>query len=133
MLAKLVEAYAIPLASAPPFRQPRDPEGAYLVTGYSECIHSFFAFGLPLRRIRCAAFASNDSAGAGQVCALCHKTLDTEKCITVGSVRELRLAIPVIAPATFRQSTCVNWEVGGISLNWRSFDTGHGRKRHISL
>ncbi len=46
VLAKLVEAYAIPLASEPPFRQPRDPEWAYLVTGYSECIDSFFAFGL---------------------------------------------------------------------------------------
>jgi hypothetical protein len=46
VLAKLVEAYSIPLASEPPFQQPRDPEWAYLMTGYCECIDSFFAFGL---------------------------------------------------------------------------------------
>jgi hypothetical protein len=46
VLAKLVEAYGIPLANEPPFQQPRDPEWAYLITGYCECIDSFFAFGL---------------------------------------------------------------------------------------
>jgi hypothetical protein len=46
VLAKLVEAYGIPLASEPPFQHPRDPEWAYLTTGYCECIDSFFAFGL---------------------------------------------------------------------------------------
>jgi hypothetical protein len=46
VLSKLVEAYGIPLASEPPYRYPRDLEWAYLLTGYSECIDSFFAFGL---------------------------------------------------------------------------------------
>ena len=46
MLANLVKAYGIRLASEPPYRYPRDPEFTYLVTGYSECIDSFFAFGL---------------------------------------------------------------------------------------
>jgi hypothetical protein len=46
VLSKLVAAYEIPLASEPPYRRPRDPEWAYLVTGYSECVDSFFAFGL---------------------------------------------------------------------------------------
>jgi hypothetical protein len=46
VLSKLVEAYGITLASEPAYRYPRDPEWAYLVTGYSECIDSFFAFGL---------------------------------------------------------------------------------------
>ena len=46
VLANLVEAYGIKLAPEPPFPRPRDPEWAFLVTGYSECIDSFFAFGL---------------------------------------------------------------------------------------
>jgi len=46
VLANLVEAYGIALAPEPPYARPRDPEWAFLVTGYSECIDSFFAFGL---------------------------------------------------------------------------------------
>lgn len=46
VLSKLVEAYGIPLAEEPPYEHPRDLEWAYLITGYSECIDSFFAFGL---------------------------------------------------------------------------------------
>lgn len=46
VLSKMVQAYGIPLASEQPYVLPRDPEWAYLVTGYSECIDSFFAFGL---------------------------------------------------------------------------------------
>ena len=46
VLSNLVEAYGITLAPEPPYLVPRDPEWAYLVTGYSECIDSFFAFGL---------------------------------------------------------------------------------------
>ncbi|WP_439814540.1 hypothetical protein [Zavarzinia sp. CC-PAN008] len=46
VLSKLVEAYGITLAPEPAYPAPRDPEWAWLVTGYSECIDSFFAFGL---------------------------------------------------------------------------------------
>ena len=46
VLSKLVKAYGISLVDEPPYRQPRDPEWAFLVTGYSESIDSFFAFGL---------------------------------------------------------------------------------------
>ena len=46
MLANLVAAYGIELAEEPKYQTPRDPEWAFLVTGYSECIDSFFAFGL---------------------------------------------------------------------------------------
>lgn len=46
VLSRLVEAYGIKLAEEPPYRQPRDVEWAFLVTGYSESIDSFFAFGL---------------------------------------------------------------------------------------
>jgi hypothetical protein len=46
VLANLVAAYGIRLAPEPAYREPRDPEWAYLVTGFSECIDSFFAFGL---------------------------------------------------------------------------------------
>jgi hypothetical protein len=46
VLSKLVMAYGIALAAEPPYQRPRDPEWAYLVTGFSECIDSFFAFGL---------------------------------------------------------------------------------------
>ena len=46
VLSNLVAAYGITLAEEPPYPEPRDAEWAYLVTGFSECIDSFFAFGL---------------------------------------------------------------------------------------
>jgi hypothetical protein len=46
VLANLVAAYGIRLAPEPEYRPPRDPEWAFMVTGFSECIDSFFAFGL---------------------------------------------------------------------------------------
>ncbi len=46
VLSNLVEAYGIRLAPEPEYRPPRDPEWAFMVTGFSECIDSFFAFGL---------------------------------------------------------------------------------------
>ena len=46
VLANLVEAYGIRLAPEPEYRPPRHREWAFMVTGFSECIDSFFAFGL---------------------------------------------------------------------------------------
>jgi hypothetical protein len=46
VLSNLVQAYGIELAPEPEYRAPRDPEWAFMVTGYSECIDSLFAFGL---------------------------------------------------------------------------------------
>jgi hypothetical protein len=46
VLSNLVAAYGIRLATEPVYLEPRDPEWAYLVTGFSECVDSFFAFGL---------------------------------------------------------------------------------------
>jgi hypothetical protein len=46
VLSNLVAAYGIPLEPEPEYRAPRDAEWAYMVTGFSECIDSFFAFGL---------------------------------------------------------------------------------------
>ncbi|HET9148528.1 MAG TPA: ferritin-like domain-containing protein [Acetobacteraceae bacterium] len=46
VLAHLVNAYGIKLQPEPEYKRPRDPEWAFMVTGYSECIDSFFAFGL---------------------------------------------------------------------------------------
>jgi len=46
VLSKLVAAYGIKLAPEPAYLPPKDAEWAWLVTGYSECIDSFFAFGL---------------------------------------------------------------------------------------
>ena len=46
VLANMVEAYGIRLAAEPLYLRPRDPEWAFMVTGFSECIDSFFAFGL---------------------------------------------------------------------------------------
>src|SRR6266566_4316159 len=46
VLSNMVEAYGIRLAPEPEYRRPRDPEWAFMVTGFSECIDSFFAFGL---------------------------------------------------------------------------------------
>lgn len=46
VLHNMVGFYGIELEPEPPYLEPRDPEWAYMVTGYSECIDSFFAFGL---------------------------------------------------------------------------------------
>jgi hypothetical protein len=46
VLSNLVQAYGISLAPEPQYLRPRDPEWAFMVTGFSECIDSFFAFGL---------------------------------------------------------------------------------------
>jgi hypothetical protein len=46
VLSNLVAAYGIALAPEPQYAVRGDPEWAFMVTGYSECIDSFFAFGL---------------------------------------------------------------------------------------
>ena len=46
VLANMVEAYGIKLEPEPEYKVPRDAEWAFMVTGFSECIDSFFAFGL---------------------------------------------------------------------------------------
>jgi hypothetical protein len=46
VLSKLIEAYGIALAPEPEYLPPADVEWGWLVTGYSECIDSFAAFGL---------------------------------------------------------------------------------------
>jgi len=46
VLANMVEAYGIALDPEPEYRWPSDPEWAFMVTGFSECIDSFFGFGL---------------------------------------------------------------------------------------
>jgi hypothetical protein len=46
VLSHLVAAYGIELEPEPEYVRPRDPEWAFMVTGFSECIDSFFAFGL---------------------------------------------------------------------------------------
>ncbi|MFL5284335.1 MAG: ferritin-like domain-containing protein [Rhodopila sp.] len=46
VLSHLVASYGIPLAPEAPDVLPADTEWGYLVTGFSECIDSFFAFGL---------------------------------------------------------------------------------------
>jgi hypothetical protein len=46
VLANMVEAYGIKLDPEPTYQRPKDPEWAFMVTGWSECIDSFFGFGL---------------------------------------------------------------------------------------
>ena len=46
VLSHLVRAYGIELEPEPEYVEPKDPEWGFMVTGYSECIDSFFAFGL---------------------------------------------------------------------------------------
>ncbi len=46
VLANMVAFYGIALEPEPEYLTPRDPEWAFMVTGYSECIDSFFGFGL---------------------------------------------------------------------------------------
>src|SRR5437899_10404246 len=46
VLANMVSFYGIELDPEPEYETPRDPERAFMVTGYSECIDSFFGFGL---------------------------------------------------------------------------------------
>jgi hypothetical protein len=46
VLANMVAAYDIELDPEPDYPPPRDAEWAFMVTGFSECIDSFFGFGL---------------------------------------------------------------------------------------
>ncbi len=46
VLSALVQAYGIQLKPEEVVKPPRDTEWAYMVTGFSECVDSFFAFGL---------------------------------------------------------------------------------------
>ncbi|QCE33012.1 ferritin-like domain-containing protein [Acetobacteraceae bacterium] len=46
VLADMVTYYGIKLGIEPPYEMPKDAEWTYLVTGFSECWDSFFAFGL---------------------------------------------------------------------------------------
>jgi hypothetical protein len=46
VLGKLIAAYGITLAPEPTYPPPRHPEWAWMTLGFSECIDSFFAFGL---------------------------------------------------------------------------------------
>ena len=56
VLSRLVDAYGIRLRPEPEYLKPRDPEWAFMVTGFSECIDSFFAFGLFAMAKRSAFF-----------------------------------------------------------------------------
>ena len=46
VLSNLVAGLRHPPRREPEYVRPRDPEWAFMVTGFSECIDSFFAFGL---------------------------------------------------------------------------------------
>jgi hypothetical protein len=46
VLADMVRAYGIELEPEPDYVKPKDPEWAFMRSGYSECIDSFFGFGL---------------------------------------------------------------------------------------
>ncbi|HWD59373.1 MAG TPA: ferritin-like domain-containing protein [Stellaceae bacterium] len=46
VLSKLAGAYGIALEPEPEYRRPCHPEWAWMTLGFSECIDSFFAFGL---------------------------------------------------------------------------------------
>jgi hypothetical protein len=46
VLSRLVAAYDIPMKPEESYALPKDPEWGFMVTGYSECMDSFFAYGL---------------------------------------------------------------------------------------
>lgn len=46
VLSRLVAAYGIPMKPEPYYALPNDAEWGWLVTGFSECVDSFFAYGL---------------------------------------------------------------------------------------
>lgn len=46
VLSRLVAAYDIPMQPEETYQLPKDAEWGFMVTGYSECIDSFFAYGL---------------------------------------------------------------------------------------
>jgi hypothetical protein len=46
VLSRLVAAYDIKMQPEPEYALPKDPEWGFMVTGYSECVDSFFAYGL---------------------------------------------------------------------------------------
>jgi len=55
VLDTLAQAYGLRLQPGRPWRDPVDPEWAFMVTGLGECIDSFFAFGL-FEAARCSGY-----------------------------------------------------------------------------
>ena len=45
VLARMIAAYDLPVGPESPYLEPKDAEWGLMVTGYSACIDSFFAFG----------------------------------------------------------------------------------------
>jgi hypothetical protein len=46
VIRNMLRFYGIPFEDDRPYGAPKNPEGAFLSTGYGECFDSFFAFGL---------------------------------------------------------------------------------------
>jgi hypothetical protein len=46
VLRNMLRFYGIPFEDDKPYGAPKDPEWAFITTGYGECFDSFFAFGL---------------------------------------------------------------------------------------
>jgi hypothetical protein len=46
VIENMIRFYGIKLGAEPTYHRPKDPEWAFIRTGYGECFDSFFAFGL---------------------------------------------------------------------------------------
>lgn len=113
VLANLVQAYGIVLEPEPAYLKPRDTGWAYLVTGFSECIDSFFALACsPWRGVPASSRPSSSIRSSRS----CRRNAGTSCCSPIGWRRIAgRSAWPGVSGSSCASLRCGRSSLGSAS------------------